>query len=541
VRRLRRRGRADPVALELARHLFASVAEEMGSVLRRAAFSPNIKERRDYSCGVFDRRGRAVAMGDHMPVHLGSMPATLERVLARHPPGPGEMVLLNDPFAGGTHLPDLTLVAPYPAGSAAPRFYLANRAHHSDVGGMAPGSMPAGAVEIYQEGLVLPPVRLVRQGRTQPDVLALILANVRTPREREADLLAQVAANRAGAARLAGIERRAGIPALRRWGEDQIAYANRVVRAFLREIPDGSYRAGERLEGDGVTRGAIRLQVEIRVRAGRVVVDFDGTDPEQSGNLNAVESITRSAVCYAFRCLVREEIPYNAGCFAPISVRIPPGTVLSARHPRAVAGGNVETSQRVVDLVFRALEQALPERIPAQSCGTMTNLTLGGIDPRTGAGFTYYETTGGGMGASHSGDGLSGVHTHMTNSRNTPVEALEQAYPLEVAEYSLRRGSGGAGRHRGGEGILREIRALGTARASLLAERHRIPPGGAAGGGAGRPGRAWRRSGGRLVRIPSKTTQLLRPGESIRLATPGGGGWGRARASTRPRPSGADR
>ncbi len=516
------------VRVELARHLFASVTEEMGLVLMRSAFSPNIKERRDFSCALFDRRGRAVAMGDHMPVHLGSMPSSVEQVLKERPPGPGEMVAVNDPFSGGTHLPDLTLVAPYPFRSSRPRYYLANRAHHSDVGGMSPGSMAPGAREIFQEGIILPPVALFREGEPVPDLLALFLANVRTPREREADLRAQAASNQAGARRLGELEAQNGIRPIAAWAGEQIDYASRVVRSCLREIPDGSYRAEEFLEGDGVAERLIRLRVELRVRGGRVRLDFRGTDPEVEGNVNAVESITRSAVYYAFRSLVREEIPFNAGCFSALEVRIPPGTVLSARRPAAVAGGNVETSQRVVDLVLAALAKALPGRIPAQSCGTMTNVSLGGLEPSTGRPFTYYETVGGGMGASPAAPGLSGVHTHMTNSLNTPVEALELAYPLRVVRYSLRRGSGGRGRHRGGDGIVREVRLLVPGRAAILAERHRIPPRGSCGGAPGRPGRAWRIGRGRR-RIGSKTALSLRSGESLRVETPGGGGWGRRR------------
>jgi N-methylhydantoinase B len=522
----------DPVTRELARHLFGSVPDVMGTVLKRSAFSPNIKERRDYSCGLFDTRGRAVAMGDHMPVHLGSMPATVEHVLGALPPRAGEMVAVNDPYGGGTHLPDITLIAPYPLRSSSPRFYLACRAHHSDVGGVSPGSMPPGAREIFQEGLILPPVRLVRAGEVEPDLLSLVLANVRTPWEREADLRAQVAANRSGALRLEELERRCGVGLLQGWAGAQIDYAARMVRSFLRRIPDGSYRAEERMDGDGVSDDVVRLRVRIRARQGRVLVDFSGTDPATPGNINAVESITRSAVYYVFRCLVREEIPFNAGCFSALEVRIPPGCVLSAKHPAAVAGGNVETSQRVVDLLLRALAPALPDQIPAQSAGTMSSLTLGGCDPRSGRPFTYYETVAGGMGGSPRAPGLSGVHTHMTNSLNTPVEALEQAYPLQVVRYALRRKSGGSGKHRGGDGILREIRFLAPGQAALLADRHRFAPQGLRGGRPGKPGRGYRRSG-RSVRIGSKSRIQLQAGESVRIETPGGGGWGRAGARRR--------
>jgi len=527
------RTKDDPITRELARHLFSSVPDLMGTVLKRSAFSPNIKERRDYSCGLFDRRGRAVAMGDHMPVHLGSMPATVEHLLAA-PPRAGEMVAVNDPYAGGTHLPDITLIAPYPLRSSRPRYYVACRAHHSDVGGVSPGSMPPGAREIFQEGLILPPVRLVRAGKVEPDLLSLVLANVRTPREREADLRAQISANRSGAIRLEELERRCGVGTLQAWAAAQIDYTARVVRSFLRRIPDGSYRAEERMDGDGVSDRPVRLRVRVHALRGRVLVDFSGTDPATPGNINAVESITRSAVYYVFRCLVQEEIPFNAGCFSALEVRVPPGCVLSAKRPAAVAGGNVETSQRVVDLILKALAPALPDRIPAQSAGTMSSLTLGGSDPRSGLPFTYYETVGGGMGGSPSGPGLSGVHTHMTNSLNTPVEALEQAYPVQVVRYSLRRRSGGSGKHRGGDGILREIRLLAPGQAALLADRHRFAPQGLRGGRSGKPGRGFHRSK-RTLRIGSKARVQLETGESIGIETPGGGGWGRSRARRRGR------
>jgi N-methylhydantoinase B len=518
------------VELELGRQLFGSVVEGMGRVLMRSAFSPNIKERRDYSCALFDADGRAVALGDHMPVHLGSMPAAVQRVLEILPPCGGEMVAVNDPFSGGTHLPDLTLVTAYPASHARPRFYLANRAHHSDIGGAHPASMAPGPEEIFEEGLVIPPIRLVRNGKPDSGLLSLILANVRTPREREADLRAQMAANFEGCRRLEEVERRVGRKRLSTWAAAQIDYAHRVVRRFLREIPDGSYHAAETLEGDHL----IRLRVRVQVLRGQVTVDFSGTDPQVPGNLNAVEAITRSATYFVFRCLVREAIPFNAGCFEAIEVLVPPGTVLSARHPAAVAGGNVETSQRVVDLVLKALRRALPDRIPAQSCGTMTNVTLGGRDAKTGLAFTYYETIAGGMGASRACPGQSAVHTSMTNSLNTPVEALEQAYPLRVLSYALRTGSGGPGRNRGGEGVVREIQVLAPCEGALLTDRYRKAPAGARGGKPARCGRAWLVSKGRSKRLGSKVCLKLLRGDSLRIATPGGGGWGKKKRNEGP-------
>ncbi len=526
---MRARRWSSAVEQEMARRLFGSIVEGMGAVLMRSAFSPNIKERRDYSCALFDARGRAVAVGDHMPVHLGSMPAAVREVLRAAPPGAGEMIAVNDPYSGGTHLPDITLVAPYPARARRPRYYLANRAHHSDIGGAHPGSMAPGSREIYEEGIILPPVRLVRHDEPDPDLLRLLLANVRTPCEREADLRAQIAANREGGRLLQEMEQRLGRERLASWSSDTIRHAGRIVRSFLSEIPEGSYRATEFLEGDGVTSRPIRLKVCVRMRRGRIQVDFGGTDPQVRGNINAVEAITRSAVYFVFRCLVREEIPFNEGCFEAIEVRLPPATVLSATRPSAVAGGNVEASQRVVDLVLKALTRALPGRIPAQSSGTMTNLTFGGIDPRSGGSFTYYETVGGGMGASKLRAGLSGVHTGMTNSLNTPIEALEQALPIRVTRYALRPGSGGLGLHPGGSGVVREFEALVETQAALFADRHRRGPSGRRGGGGGAPGGAWRVLGNKRVPLESKSRLTLRPGERLRIATPGGGGWGKAR------------
>ena len=517
------------VSLEMARRLFGSIVEGMGAVLMRSAFSPNIKERRDYSCALFDARGRAVAVGDHMPVHLGSMPAAVRQVLRAAPPRGREMVAVNDPYSGGTHLPDVTLVAPYPESASRPRYYLANRAHHSDIGGSHPGSMAPGAREIYEEGIVLPPIRLVRGGSPDPDLLRLLLANVRTPVEREADLRAQIAANREGARLLGEMESRVGRARLASWSAATRRHAGRIVRSFLSEIPEGSFRASEILEGDGVTRRTITLVVCLRKRRGRIQVDFEGTDRQTEGNINAVEAITRSAVYFVFRCLVREEIPFNEGCFEAIEVRLPPGTVLSATRPSAVAGGNVETSQRVVDLVLKALAVALPGRIPAQNSGTMTNLTFGGSYPRGGTRFTYYETIGGGMGGSGLRAGLSGVHTGMTNSLNTPIEALEQALPIRVTRYALRAGSGGRGIHPGGDGVVREFEALCDMQAALFADRHRRSPAGARGGGYGAPGGAWIVRGGKARPLESKCRLTLRRGDRLRIATPGGGGWGRAR------------
>jgi len=543
--------RVDAAELEIFKNLFHSTAEEMGAALRRSAFSPNIKERRDYSCAVFDGQARVVAMGDHMPVHLGSMPMSVAAALDALELGPGDIAMLNDPYAGGTHLPDITVVMPVWAQTedvgasgarpkaerrsalrkrSMPSFYVANRAHHADVGGAQPASMGL-SQEIYQEGLRIPPVSLARGGKIQRDILAILLANVRTPREREGDLMAQVAACRLGERRLQELLQRYGSAQTGFYLEALQSYSVRLMKEALARIPAGTYTAEDFLDDDGHGSEPVRLCVSIKIGGGRTLVDFQGTSPQCAGCVNAVFAITYSAVFYVFRCLLGENVPACAGLMDPIELRAPEGGVLNARPPAAVAAGNVETSQRIVDVLLRALAQALPERIPAASSGTMNNLSFGGIDPRSGDPFAYYETIAGGMGARPSADGFSGVHTHMTNSLNTPIEALESAYPVRVRRYSLRRGSGGKGRFRGGEGIVREIEFLTEVRGSILSDRRRFGPYGLAGGGPGRPGLNQLNVQGRRRKLPGKAAFSAPSGSVLRIETPGGGGWGKSRNS----------
>jgi N-methylhydantoinase B len=548
--------RRDPIELEIFKNIYHSIAEEMGAALRRTAFSPNIKERRDYSCAVFDADGEVIAMGDHMPVHLGSMPMSVRAAIARFKLEPGDVAMLNDPFCGGTHLPDITLVAPVyvtARGRVArahtkPDFYVASRAHHADVGGAYPGSMGL-CREIYQEGLRIPPVRIMRAGKMESDVLALLLNNVRTPTEREGDLGAQIAACHTGAERLHEVCGRYGLERVKRAARELLEYSAKMMRAFLERVPPGTYRAEDFLDGDGINDRPVKIVAavtfhDLRGRVARaqtvnfrgrgrprhtrlVTVDFSGSDPQVEGSVNAVEAITYSACFYVFRCLLAEDVPATAGLMRPISMIAPEGTVVNARPPAAVAGGNVETSQRIVDVLLRALAQAVPERIPAAASGTMNNLTIGGIDPRTNEPFAYYETVAGGMGARPNKAGVSGVHTHMTNSLNTPAEALEYAYPLRVRRYSLRPGSGGQGKHRGGDGIVREIEVLTDAEVTLLAERRTRGPYGLSGGQEGSPGKAVvMRRDGTLQELPGKFNVRLRKGERIRIESPGGGGFG---------------
>jgi N-methylhydantoinase B len=473
---------------------------------------------------------------------------------------PGDVVMLNDPVRGGTHLPDITLVMPvYVSGTnnggraphATPDFYVASRAHHADVGGTYPGSMGP-CREIYQEGLRIPPVKIMRGGKLVSDVLALLLNNVRTPEEREGDLGAQIAACQTGAQRLREICDRYGIARANQAAADLLVYSEEMMRAFLRTIPPGHYQAEDFLDDDGVENKPVRIAVTIQVKASsakksavetrlaaspsasskkpaaQVTIDFTGSDPQVQGAINAVEAITYSACLYVFRCLLREDVPATSGLMRPIHVIAPSGTVVNAKPPAAVAGGNVETSQRIVDALLKALAQAIPDRIPAAAAGTMNNLTIGGIDPRSGEPFAYYETIAGGMGARSTKDGVSGVHTHMTNSLNTPAEALEYAYPIRLRQYSLRSKSGGVGLHTGGDGIIREIEVLTDAQVTLLADRRSRGPYGLAGGTDGAPGRTLiiRRDGSEET-IPGKSSVRLRSGERVRIESPGGGGWGK--------------
>ena len=535
----------DSITLEIYRSLYTSVAEEMGVSLRRAAFSPNIKERRDYSCAVFDQRGRVIAQGDHMPVHLGSMPMSVAAAIAHCPMQAGDVVILNDPYAGGTHLPDVTMVAPVfgiadlrlqnadsgkrnlQSAISNPQFYVANRAHHADIGGSTPGSMGA-ATEIYQEGLRIPPLRIVRGGAVEQEIWQLILANVRGREEREGDLAAQLGALRIGEARLLEMVERYGFKEADAYANHLVDYAARLMRAELRALPDGVYAAEDWLDDDGEIDQPIRIAAAITIKGDAAVIDFTGTDQQVRGAINAVEAITVSAVYYVFRCLLAGDVPASAGILNPLTVIAPHGSIVNAQPPAPVAGGNVETAQRIVDVLLKALAQAAPERIPAASQGTMNNLTIGGWDAARGREFAYYETICGGMGARPNSDGLSAVHTHMTNSLNTPIEALEYAYPLRVRRYAIRRGSGGAGVHCGGDGAIREIELLADAQLSLLADRRAGAPYGLQGGAAGKCGTAALiKRDGKRRKLPGKFSLRAESGDRIVIETPGGGGWGK--------------
>jgi len=470
----------------------------MGAVLVRSAFSPNIKERRDCSTALFDAAGRMIAQAEHIPVHLGAMPEAVAAASALDP-GPDDVIVLNDPFTGGTHLPDVTLVSRTEIGFAA------TRAHWADIGGMEPASLPAGSTELYQEGLVIPPVRLTEESA------ALLLANVRNPDERRGDLRAQLAAHQLATGRIAELCERRGRERIEAAAVELLAYSERRVRAALAELPDGRYEAADVLEAPDRD---LELRVAVTITADELDVDFTGTAPQYEGNLNCPLAVTRSATYFVVRCVTDPDVPASGGAFAPVTVRAPAGSLVNALSPAAVVAGNVETSGRIVDVLFRALAQAVD--VPAQGQGTMNNVTIGN------GRFAYYETIGGGQGACPEADGPSAVHVTMSNTLNTPIEALELAYPLRVRRYAVRRRSGGAGRHRGGDGVVRELEALEPCRLSLVAERRRHAPMGLKGGEHGAPGRDFLNG----EPLPGKTTVPLRPGDVVRIETPGGGGYG---------------
>ncbi|MEZ4670172.1 MAG: hydantoinase B/oxoprolinase family protein [Anaerolineae bacterium] len=530
----------DPISLEVFKNLFAAVAEEMGVTLQRASFSPNIRERLDFSCAVFDAKARMVAQAAHIPVHLGSMPASVEYALREFDSfNPGDVIILNDPYHGGTHLPDITMVSPVFVDGVV-RFFVASRAHHADVGGMSPGSLPL-STELYQEGIIIPPIKLIEgqhplsnalergmgvEVRRNTAALALITANSRAPQERLGDLEAQLAAQRVGEKRLLAMVAEHGVETVSDHAAALLDYSRRMTEAVIDSIPDGIYTFEDAMEGDGQSEFHIPIKTTVTVAGSRMVVDFTGSAPQVAGNINAVEAIVRSATWYCVRLLAVDDVPVNHGCFAPVQVITPPHSLLNPDFPAAVAVGNTETGQRVVDVVLGALAQALPDQIPAASQGSMNNFTCGGN--QNGRAFVYYETIAGGHGAGPTGDGLNGRHSHMTNTRNTPVEALEYALPMRVLEYSLRDGSGGQGQHVGGAGIRRVYEFLTPATITLNSERRVYQPYGLQGAAAGAAGvnQIVRRSNTQPMNASGKYTGMVSAGDRVVIETPGGGGWG---------------
>jgi N-methylhydantoinase B len=496
----------DPVSLSVLSAALTGIAEEMGTVLVRSSLSANIKERRDCSAALFDARGRMVAQAEHIPVHLGAMPESVAAVIAREPQ-PGEVWILNDPFTGGSHLPDITIVSPLAHEGRIVGFGC-TRAHHSDVGGIVPGSMPAGSTSIWQEGVIIPPVRV------GDEILRVLLANVRTPDIRRGDLAAQVASNRVAEERLSELAARRGLDEVLAAFDAVIAYGSRRAREAIGRLPDGTYTAEGEVEGDGVTDDDLPIRVAATIAGDRIEIDFAGTSPAAAGNVNAPLAVTRAACTFAVKVALGADVPVNAGLYDAVTIRAPEGSLVDARTPSAVAAGNVETSQRVADTVLLALAQAAD--VPAQGQGTMNNVVIGTPS------WTYYETLGGGQGASSRGDGPSGVHVGMSNTLNTPVEVLELDAPLRVERYELLDGSGGEGRHRGGDGLVRAIRVLEPATLSLLTDRRRHAPQGLAGGKPGRLGRNLLNG----EELPPKTSHELAAGAVLTVETPGGGGWG---------------
>lgn len=522
----------DPIQLELFKNRFASIAEEMGMVLRRTAYSPNIKERLDFSCALFEATGQMIAQAAHIPVHLGAMPISVKTAIERLTLEPGDVVILNDPFAGGSHLPDITMITPVfvggaEAGATGQKLFgfVASRAHHADVGGMTPGSMPL-STEIFQEGIIIPPLKLVEAGQLNQGVMSLLLANVRTSEERAGDLRAQVAANSKGVERLAEVIERYGQAKVAHYMTGLLEYAERMTRALLADLPDGVYEFKDYLDSDGIDPEPVEIAVTITIDGDEATVDFSRSAAQVKGSVNSVYAVTLSATLYVFRALIGLDIPANSGCLAPITLIAPEGTVVNARPPAAVAGGNVETSQRITDVLLGALAQASPERVPAASQGTMNNLLIGGWDPERERPYTYYETIGGGMGAGPNTPGADALQCHMTNTLNTPIEALEYAYPFRVHRYEIRRGSGGAGQQPGGSGIRREMELLHEAQLTLLTERRRFAPYGAASGQPGQVGRNSLLRAEQEIELPGKITQPLQKGDILRIETPGGGGYG---------------
>jgi len=518
--------KTNPILLEVFKNRFESISEEMGVTLTRTGFSPNIKERRDLSCGIFDSNGHMISQATHIPVHLGSMPMSVKSAIESGPWEEGDMVMLNDPFKGGTHLPDITLVAPVFTGNKNPSFFVANRAHHADVGGMTSGSMPL-STSIFQEGIIIPPLKIVEKGVIDRKIMAFFMNNVRTPVEREGDFTAQMMANITGVRRMQDLVDRNGFDNVALYAEALMAYSEKATRAAIKKIPDGEYSFEDFMDDDGFERKNVRIHVTTTIKGDETILDFTKSDTQTPGGINAVKSITLSVVLYVFRSLLEKDIPTNAGCIKPIKILTRKGSVVDAEFPAAVAGGNVEMSQRIADVVLGSLSKAKLDIIPAASQGTMNNVTIGGIDHRYNKPFAYYETIGGGMGATGNSDGESAVHSHMTNTLNTPIEALEYEYPFMVKEYSIRKNTGGKGVQKGGDGIVREIQLLSDAEVTVLSERRITAPYGLSGGEPGIKGKNIIYRNGIKEEKPGKFTVSLRKGDALRIETPGGGGYGK--------------
>ncbi|NPA52813.1 MAG: hydantoinase B/oxoprolinase family protein [Aquificae bacterium] len=515
-----------PILLEIFKNRFSSIAEEMGIILQKSSYSVNIKERKDFSCGIFDKKGRLIAQAEHIPVHLGSMPMSVQKAIKEIKFEEGDIVILNDPYKGGTHLPDITLISPVFIKNSL-EYFVANRAHHSDIGGITAGSMPI-STSIFQEGIIIPPVKLVEKGKLNNTIFKLLLNNTRTPYEREGDFKAQIASNNIGIERVKELIKEYDLKTSKTYQNALIKYTQTIIESIIKKIPNGTYHFEDYMEDDGHLSENIKISLSLKIEESQAILDFSKSSPQVKGSINAVHSITLSSVIYVFRALAQKDIPTNDGCFRPIKVITKKNTITDAQFPSAVAGGNVETSQRIVDVVLGALFKAIPEHIPAASQGTMNNLSIGGINPENNQPFSYYETIGGGLGASLKGDGESAIQSHMTNTLNTPIEAVEFEYPFLITQYSIRKNSGGNGLHKGGDGIIKEIQFLTDVEVTILSERRRIAPYGLAGGEPAKVGRNYKIfKNNRKKTLPSKIHLTLKKGEKIRIETPGGGGYGK--------------
>jgi len=517
------------IEIEVFNKLFSSIAEEMGIILARSSFSANIKERRDFSCAIFDTRGELVAQAAHIPVHLGAMPMTLTCVLSEMELHPGDVIITNDPYKGGSHLPDITLIEPVfspdPAAPEQPLFYVVNRAHHADVGGRNPGSMGLAAC-LTDEGFLISPTRLYDKGGYNKKFIESFLKSVRNPEESLGDLRAQTASLARGKTRLHDLLKKYSSDYLFAVVDQLKNYAEKLMRSAINVLPNGAYSYTDYLDDDGITTKSIPISVDLIVHGSTVTADFSRSADQIESSLNAVVSVTMSATTYVFQCLVGEGYPINHGSYRPIKLITRPGTIVDAAKPAPVAAGNVETSQRIVDVLLGALSGAAADLIPAASCGSMNNIAIGGRHTRSGQEYAYYETIGGGMGGRPTMQGLSGIHTHMTNTMNTPIEALEHAYPLRVEQYGLVRNSGGSGSHKGGDGIIRSYRFLDKAHVSILTERRKLAPYGLAGGKPGGKGKNFLVRGKIKKNLGGKSGFETEPGDLLQIRTPGGGGWG---------------
>lgn len=519
----------DPITLEVMKNSLIGISEEMGVTLKRASYSPNIKERNDFSCAIFDTDCRMVSQAEHLPVHLGSMIFSVKQALEDFGIDnieEGDQIILNDPYKGGTHLPDITLISPiYYKGNIVA--FSANRAHHADVGGITPGSMSGNATEIIQEGLRIPPVKLYERGKPNDGIFKLILANTRTPKERVGDLRAQIAANLIARRRFIELIDKYGLDTVIEYIEELMNYSERRTRLEIEEIPDGQYEFSDYMEGDGVEDRVFKIYVNVTVKGKNMKFDFSGTDKQAKGPINAVLPVTISAVYYVLRCITDPTIPPNSGHYRPLEIIAPKGTLVNPNFPAPVAGGNVETSQRIVDVLLGALAKAVPERVIAACNGSMTNIAMGGTHPETNENFAYYETLGGGFGARHNKDGIDGIHCHMTNTQNTPIEALEEKFPIRIERYTLRENTGGPGKYRGGCGIERRIRLLADEmKVSILAERHVLRPYGLRGGMKGACGESYIIRKGKKIKLRSKDTKTMKKGDTWVIGSPGAGGYG---------------